>query len=167
MEKLTHTNRRGEQGQAVIELALTLPLLLLVLLGIFDFGLMLQRYEIVTNAAREGARAGVLPNFCSAPPFSSCSNAKTRAESYLNTGGLNVGDHTCGGSKVANTRCVSVASSTATIPAVGTAPAITVNQVTVTVEYDHEHVFVGPIRTLFGGSTGITRLTAVSSMRLE
>jgi hypothetical protein len=37
----------------------------------------------------------------------------------------------------------------------------------VTVTYDHEHVFVGPIMTLFGGSLGTTRLTAISRMRKE
>src|SRR5438105_3533494 len=54
------TSRHGEQGQAIIEMALTLPLLLLVVLGMFDFGLLFQRFEVVTNAAREGARLGVL-----------------------------------------------------------------------------------------------------------
>jgi hypothetical protein len=37
----------------------------------------------------------------------------------------------------------------------------------VTVEYDHQHVFVGPIVQLFGGTLGTTRLTAVSRMRKE
>ena len=55
--------RKGERGQAIIELALTLPLLLLVLLGIFDFGLMFQRFEVVANAAREAARVAVLPDY--------------------------------------------------------------------------------------------------------
>ena len=170
MEKLTTANRTGERGQAVIELALTLPLLLLVVLGIFDFGLMLQRYEVVTNAAREGARTAILPSFCSAAPFTACPNAKTRVENYLNTAGLgssaSVTDRTpCGGSKVANSRCVSVVSSPETIP--GT-PAITVQTAVVTVEYDHEHVFVGPLANLFfGGAFSTTRLTAVSTMRIE
>ncbi len=59
--------RKGERGQAIVELALTLPLLLLVLLGIFDFGLMFQRFEVVTNAAREGARVAVLPDYTARP----------------------------------------------------------------------------------------------------
>ena len=58
---MTRPSREG--GQAVIELALTLPLLLLVLTGIIDFGFQFQRYEVVTNAAREGARVGVLPEY--------------------------------------------------------------------------------------------------------
>ena len=63
MATLNTDRRQGERGQAIIELALTLPLLLLVVLGVFDFGLMFQRFEVVTNAAREGARVAVLPDY--------------------------------------------------------------------------------------------------------
>jgi len=52
---------RRSHGQDVIEYALILPLLLLLLFGIADFGVVLMRYNTVANAAREGARAGVLP----------------------------------------------------------------------------------------------------------
>ena len=45
---------RGERGAELIEFALVLPLLLLLVLGIVDFGFMFQRLEVVTNAAREG-----------------------------------------------------------------------------------------------------------------
>src|SRR5438045_8465064 len=48
---------RSDRGAEIVEFALVLPLLLLLGLGICDFGLMFQRYEVVTNAAREGARA--------------------------------------------------------------------------------------------------------------
>ena len=67
MATMTMARRRGERGQAIVELALTLPLLLLVVLGIFDFGLMFQRFEVVTNAAREGARVAVLPDYTDPP----------------------------------------------------------------------------------------------------
>ena len=42
-----------------------LPILLLVFGGIVDFGLLLQRQQVVTNAAREGARLAVLPGYTS------------------------------------------------------------------------------------------------------
>ena len=38
-----------------------MPLLLVLIAGIVDFALMFQAYEVVTNAAREGARLRVLP----------------------------------------------------------------------------------------------------------
>lgn len=47
---------RSEAGAELVEFALVLPLLLLVLGGIVDFGILMQRQQIVTNAAREGAR---------------------------------------------------------------------------------------------------------------
>ena len=47
----------------MIEFALIFPLLLLVILGIVDFGFLFQRYEVLTNATREGARMAVLPGY--------------------------------------------------------------------------------------------------------
>ena len=57
---------RSEDGAQLVEFALVLPLLLLVMLGIAEFGFMFQRYEVVTNAAREGARLAVLPGYTDA-----------------------------------------------------------------------------------------------------
>jgi len=54
---------REERGAALVEFALALPLLLVVLAGIVDFGFAFQRYEVITNAAREGARLASLPGF--------------------------------------------------------------------------------------------------------
>jgi hypothetical protein len=148
-----------EGGQAVIELALTLPLLLLVLTGIIDFGFQFQRYEVVTNAAREGARVGMLPGY--GPP-----DASARALSYLLAGGIGGTVRACGGAVTPNTKCATAVVETTTIPGTGP-PAKTVQQIKVTVEYDHEYTFVGPIMGLFGGSLGTVRLSAISTMRLE
>ena len=57
------TRGRSEDGAQLVEFALVLPLLLLVVLGIAEFGFIFQRYEVVTNAAREGARMAVLPGY--------------------------------------------------------------------------------------------------------
>lgn len=157
MATLNPIGRGGERGQAIIELALTLPLLLLVLLGVFDFGLMFQRFEIVTNAAREGARVAVLPDY-------STGQARTHAANYLASGGIAGAPVACGGALSPGKVCIDVTQTTTTIP---TTPAKTVDVMVVTVEYDHQHVFVGPITQLFGGSLGTTRLRAVSTMRKE
>jgi Flp pilus assembly protein TadG len=50
-----------ETGTAILETALTLPLLLLVSVSIFEFGRAYQTWQVLTNAAREGARVAVLP----------------------------------------------------------------------------------------------------------
>ena len=162
-----NTNRRhGERGQAIVELALTLPLLLLVILGVFDFGLMFQRFEIVTNAAREGARVGVLPDFSG-----DLHKAEIHAENYMHAGGIPataVNTANCTMAVSAGTLCISAVAGSTTIPGSGGSPSKTVATIVVTVSYDHEHVFVGPIMALFGGGgTGSTRLKAVSIMRKE
>ncbi|PUE15282.1 MULTISPECIES: TadE/TadG family type IV pilus assembly protein [unclassified Limnohabitans] len=51
---------RTQRGMAVVEFALILPLLLLVLLGTIDISLALLDKSLLTNASREGARAGVV-----------------------------------------------------------------------------------------------------------
>ena len=163
----TAARRTTERGQAVIELALTLPLLLVVVFGIIDFGFMFQRYEAVTNAAREGARMGVLVpiplNVAVAGNYTK-QNAEDRALAYLDASGLSGTAHTCGtGAVVGGTRCASMTSSTVTV----TGSTLTVDQITMTVEYDHRYQFVGPIMNLFGGDLGTIRLRATSTMRHE
>ena len=48
----------NQNGQTVVELALLLPFLLLIVFAIIDFGFIMHSYIIVTQSAREGARAG-------------------------------------------------------------------------------------------------------------
>ena len=52
--------RLSERGAVAIEMAIVLPLLLLTLGGIVDFGRMFFTQVVITNAAREGARAAVV-----------------------------------------------------------------------------------------------------------
>jgi Flp pilus assembly protein TadG len=161
MATLTTARTSNQRGQAVIELALTLPLLLVVVFGIIDFGFMFQRYEAVTNAAREGARLGVLQG-----AGYTAVEAQNRAIDYLRASGLSGTQRgSCGGAFLKNSVCAQM--TTSTVPVVGSTPAKTVSQVTVIVEYDHEYSFVGPIMNLFGGGLGTIRIRAASSMRQE
>jgi Flp pilus assembly protein TadG len=57
--------RNSERGVEVVEMAFILPVLMMLLLGIFYFGRGYNVYETMTRAAREGARAAVAPA-CSA-----------------------------------------------------------------------------------------------------
>jgi Flp pilus assembly protein TadG len=52
--------RRRRNGQSLVEFAITLPIFLLILCGILDFGVILYSRMTVINAAREGARATTL-----------------------------------------------------------------------------------------------------------
>ena len=51
---------RGEEGQDIVEFALVLPILMIVLFGIIDFGWIFYSTAMVGNAAREGARFAVM-----------------------------------------------------------------------------------------------------------
>ena len=61
MLKLIRTGRqKGERGQALAEFALLIPLFLLLLFSIVDFGMGFYSWITVTNSAREGARLGAV-----------------------------------------------------------------------------------------------------------
>ena len=126
-------------------MALAFPLLLLVVLGIMDFGIMFQRYEVLTNAAREGARVAVLPDY-------SVPDGEQRARDYIDASLL-------GGSATPT-----VTSSGPTPVAVG---ANCMSTVTITVSYPHEFEYLSGIMSYFGGSLGSRPLTASSTMRTE
>jgi Flp pilus assembly pilin Flp len=49
-----------EKGQAMVELALIMPVIILMLMGMFEFGRMFNAYFTVAHAAREGARAAAV-----------------------------------------------------------------------------------------------------------
>ncbi len=73
---------RDERGQAVTEFAVILPVLLLVLFAIFQFGIIFNNYIQVTAAAREGARKGAVNRTtgnCAAVVALATSSAKSAA----------------------------------------------------------------------------------------
>jgi hypothetical protein len=140
---------RDERGAELVEFAFVFPTLLLVMLGIIDFGFLFQRYEVVTNAAREGARIAVLPDYQGPNLFN---NVQARVNQYLTAGGL-------------------TGTATVTVPAAqkidfGGGQCIWVQPVTVS--YQHQFLFLGPILGLMGGGALTDKtLNATSSMRSE
>jgi len=52
--------KRSQKGAAVVEFALILPILLLLLFGIIEFSFYMYDKAMLTNACREGARAGIV-----------------------------------------------------------------------------------------------------------
>ena len=122
-----------------------LPLLLLVILGIADFGFMFQRYEVITNAAREGARIAILPGY-------STPDVQARVDNYLDAGRV----------PVAGRNPATVVDDPLTL-ADGT--IIPMKRVTVT--YSYTYMFVGAVGGWFGGSFTSRQLAAVARMRTE
>ncbi|HEX3010947.1 MAG TPA: TadE/TadG family type IV pilus assembly protein [Syntrophomonadaceae bacterium] len=56
LRKLCH----GDKGQGLVEMALVLPVLLILFMGIFEFGRIFGGYLEISNLAREGARYGAV-----------------------------------------------------------------------------------------------------------
>lgn len=56
MHKLLHG--KGERGQDLVEFALVMPLLILLTMGVIEFGVIVSNYNTLANAVREGARYG-------------------------------------------------------------------------------------------------------------
>jgi hypothetical protein len=52
--------RRDQRGQSLVETALVLPILLVILMGIFDFGRAIFAFNAVSNSAREAARVAIV-----------------------------------------------------------------------------------------------------------
>jgi Flp pilus assembly protein TadG len=60
MRGLIRRFRKARSGQALVEFALVVPILLLLLLGIMDFARAWNLHQVMTDAAREGARKAVM-----------------------------------------------------------------------------------------------------------
>ena len=53
---------RDEKGQALVELALLLPFIMMLVIGVLELGRAWQHKQTLTDAAREGARLSVIAN---------------------------------------------------------------------------------------------------------
>ena len=53
-------SRERSAGQSLVEFALIFPILMVLLIAIFDFGRLVFAYNDITNAAREGTRVGII-----------------------------------------------------------------------------------------------------------
>lgn len=83
---LRSRRRRRTRGQSLVEFALVVPIFLLLLCGILDFGVVLYSRMTVINAAREAARAATL--MAGDGPTAIASRAEDTAESAA--GGLDI-----------------------------------------------------------------------------
>ena len=142
---------RSERGAELIEFALVFPLLLFVVLGIVDFGFLFQRMEVVTNAAREGARIAVLPG------YSGGRRPRRGCASYVQGGGV----------PMTGAQCASAANINVTNTTI-TAGASSISGKQVTVSFPHQYLFIGGFASwIGGGSFGTVPVNATAVMRDE
>ncbi len=66
--------RRGEQGQAIVEFALVMPILILLLFGVVFFAMAFNLQMVLNAAAREGARAWASSRANTSPCCATCTS---------------------------------------------------------------------------------------------
>jgi hypothetical protein len=137
---------RSDSGAELIEMAMVTPILMLIVGGIVDFGFMFRAWENVTNAAREGARVGVLPAYgCEAGD----PDVEARVDEYMAAAGI-------GGS-------YDVITSPATVDT-GT---LTFNACSVTVRLTQSLPSLSVFGAFFGGSFTTVPVASRAVMRSE
>ena len=136
---------RSERGAELLEFAFVLPVMMLVLAGILDMGFLFKNYEVVTNAAREGARMAALPGRVDA-------DVRSRVNAYLAVGGL-----------------TGTATTTINDVVLNIAPGVSIDGVRVVVSYPHSFMVLGPSSALVQPTaiSNSATLTAVVTMRTE
>jgi Flp pilus assembly protein TadG len=135
----------GQNGSAAVEFAIVLPLLVTLVFGIIEFSILFYNKAMITNASREGARAGIV--------FNSELSDADRAQLITDT---------------VNNYCSTYL---ITFGAGSTSPTVTVPPIpetgqplTITVDYHYDFlVLPNLISTLIGGLD----LSAVTVMRME
>ncbi len=138
---------RSQRGVSLVEAALTIPMLLLIAVGIFEFGRAYQFWQVLTNAAREGARYSVTPG-------ATVANTQSIVGQYLTRGGLT----DCSAS------CVQVDRAVALPTGAGS---------TVTISYPFQFIVLQPVANLVTGGAAASgtmeslTMHATATMRNE
>lgn len=133
---------RGETGQSLAELALALPILMAVAIGIFEFGRAWNVRQTVTHAAREAARLAVIRT-------SSGDDIDEVIDDRLSAAALDP------------------ELATVTVTGLGGLPG---TAATIEVSYPYTFSFLGPVVDLLNGEeelSGTLTLTSSATMRNE
>jgi Flp pilus assembly protein TadG len=136
---------RNQRGAALLETAITIPLVLLISVAIFDFGRAYQTWQVLTNAAREGARVSILAEATDA-------QVTAAVREYMKSGKLK--DY-----------------ATAPITLERTVPLGSNTSSRITINYPFTFMAIGPVAKLVKGGTSTISdsltMTAVALMRNE
>lgn len=143
-----------EGGMSSVEFAIVLPLLLVILFGIIEFSVAMFNQAVITNAAREGARAGIV---YAGDDDDRPTEAQIRAvvNNYIGShlislGGASIEDDTVPPADISGAQ--------------GTAG----QPLTVTQSFQYDFLVLRPLVALTGGALpGSITQTATSVMRLE
>lgn len=137
---------KNQRGSALLETAITIPIVLLVSVAIFEFGRAYQTWQVLTNAAREGARVAVIQG-------STDQQVQDTVRNYLTSG------------RITNPASASInINRNVAINGTDTASSITVN-------YPFSFIVLNPVARLVvsGTNTGSAPVTmsSIATMRNE
>lgn len=151
-----------ERGVSAVEFALLLPVLVLIIFGIIEFGLIIYDKAVITNASREVARAGITQGANITTITTDVVNKYK--DNLISFGSDKLGDNandvvvkidSNGDSNFENANCADF-----TTP-FGYPLQVTVN-------YTYDCLVIAPIMGLFGGNwNGTISLNAMTTMRCE
>ena len=139
----------NQRGASAVEFAIILPMLVVLILGIIEFGLLFYDKAVITNASREAARAGII--YQPDPRVDS-----TEIESVV----LNY----------CNNKLVTFGSSTGPTVTVPNGPCTTSgDELAVSVTYQYEFLVLPDFLTNFFSGTvpGSIDVSAITRMRCE
>ena len=142
------TDIRSQRGAALLETAMTLPLVLLITVGIVEFGRAYQTWQVLTNAAREGARVAVLPG-------TDDTAVQDRVEDYLEAGQVSYPDSAT--VVITRNNVISIGTGTATASRVQ-------------VDYPFQFIVLQPVAQLVSSGTTVgapITMSATAMMRNE
>lgn len=145
-----HRRARGQRGAIAVEFALIMPILMLLVLGIIEFGFGYHAWDATQNAAREGARLGAVSDDVDAVDGI---EARVRAAaSFLDQSQL-----------VVTVKCgPPPAGPFGTCPAAGTWAQGSIVQVTV----DYSYPYITPLPNFVGLGSDMT-MQSVAEARFE
>jgi Flp pilus assembly protein TadG len=132
--------RKQQRGVAAVEFALFAPLLMVIVIGIAQFGWMFSNYVMVANAASSGARYFAAQRGTT-NPFSSTQTQVGASAALLTTSKLTIAAAVNGAACSSDSSCAADLTSAGGTSAVGTA--------TVTVSYTFVPLFKGSLSRLY------------------
>lgn len=128
--------RSSERGAELVEMAIVVPILLLILAGIAESGMLFRTFEVTVNAAREGARIAVLPG----NEQNDYATVRTRVSNYLVQARITGPDDPTPPDIAITQEAIEIA------------PGVTANGVRVTVTYEYDCLFLGPVAGMLNGT---------------
>lgn len=146
--------RRRDSGQALAEFAIITPLLLLMILGLVDFARAWGFYQVITDAAREGART-VVVDWENLTPTDKRIKAYNAIYAALGRGGIDP----------ANAR-ICVTKSGSTVDPCANTDCLTEDPCGVRIELDYQFAIIGPFWQIIDPDGYIT-LATETVMRTE